>query len=334
MQTTKLFCICACIVLASACVSLSSNKKNEPPPIVNSMATDKALEAGIEFGGDTLLKVKKLLRTRNQLAKAGRGLEKNLLNNFEKMPDHRLINCVSFYIASESTEAHQVVGRLLSSDKKLHRQLAWHIATHMASQEMAKTLEEFLTKVITEDRLSGYFSPEMAEALVNNRLKDSYTILRLGLMASNNVNFVKAMIAIAPERASGDLMEYLAQAPVEELRQLTVDSVDLFSCMESLKHLQKYPVSVYHGNFPHLFYYATSRNMALAELAQEVLATYAPKHNAYVAYLFSTQPEWLQLAYIEGVRRNLTPVATSFLLEVKKNSRQQEIVDEINSMIN
>jgi hypothetical protein len=142
------------------------------------------------------------------------------------------------------------------------------------------------------------------------------------------------MIAIAPEQAAADFMVYLAQAPVEELRQLSLTSVDLFCCMEMLKHLQKVPVSIYHPNFSHLFYYATSRNQALAELGQEVLSGYSPKYNAYLAYLFGVQPEWVQLAYIEGIRRNMTPVATLFLFEVKKNSRHQEIIDEINSMIN
>jgi hypothetical protein len=37
---------------------------------------------------------------------------------------------------------------------------------------------------------------------------------------------------------------------------------------------------------------------------------------------------------VEGVRRNVTPVASLFLNEVKKNSSHQEVIDEINSMVN
>lgn len=335
MKVSRRLILVPLMMVATACVTLGSGDKNKKPPeISEKLNNEEAIEAGLEFGGDTLYEVTKLLQKRRALVAAGRSVEKTLMNSYADMPEHRLINSVNLYQHSESNAAPKMVLKFLDSNKKLHRQLAWHIAAAMPSPAMASTVETYLTAAITENRFDDLYSPKLADAVVSNRLKDSYSILRLGLMETDNVSFAHGMIAIDPKRASADFMDYLAQAPLEELRQLSLMAVDMFVCMEMLKHMQKFPVSIYHPNFSHLFYYATSRNMALAELAQEVIATYSPTHNGYLAYLFNLQPEWLQIAYVEGVRRNVTPVASLFLNEVKKNSSHQEVIDEINSMVN
>lgn len=323
------------LALSSACVTLSdSGTSQPPPPIDDSMTSKDAIEAGLTHGGETLAKVKSLLVKRKQLVSAARGLEKPLIEKFSTIADTRLINSVSLYQHSRSAAAPQLVKKMLDASKKLHRQLAWHIAANMPSQAMAQVIEGFLTQAISDGQLGEYLDPSMADAIVNNRLTNSYTILRQGLMATNHYAYAQGMIALIPRQASEDFMDYLSQAPVEELRQLNLTTLDLFTCMELLKHLQKYPVAINHPNFQHLFFYATSRNIGLAEHAQALLTSYSPQHNRYLAYLFTVQPEWVQLAYIEGIRRNITPLAATFLNEVKKNSRHQEIIDEINSIVN
>ncbi len=317
------------------CVTLNNDSEKKTPPAINEkMSNDAAVEAGIEFGGETLSKVKDLLNKRQRLVPEARNLEKNLMEDFAGMSDSRLINTVNLYLHSESPKAPQLVLKMLDSAKNLHRQLAWHIAGGMPSTKMGETIEGFLTQVITDNRLGEYLSPGLADAIADNHLRSSYTILRQGLMETNNVAFAKAMMAVDPQKSSSDFLDYLAQAPVEELRQLNLETLDLFTCMEVLKHLQKYPASIYQQSFANLFLFATSRNIGLAELAHQVLLTYSPTQNLYLSYLFNLQPEWVQLAYVEGVRKNLTPVASLFLMEAKKGSRHQEVVDEINSMIN
>jgi hypothetical protein len=298
------------------------------------MPLEEAVEAGLEFGGETLSRVKDLLNKQQKLVPEARRLEKELTRNFAGIPDYRLINTVNLYLHSESPQAPQLMLKMLDSSKNLHRQLAGHIAGGMPSPKMAEAIEGFLTQVITENRLGEFLNANLAEALADNHMKSSYTVLRQGLMETNNVAFAKAMMEVEPGKASTDFLDYLAGAPVEELRQLNLETLDLFTCMEILKHLQKFPASIYHANFPHLFLFATSRNIGLAELAHQVLLTYSPKYNRYLSYLFNLQPEWVQLAYVEGIRKNLTPVASLFLMEVKKDSRHQEVVDEINSMMN
>ena len=79
----------------------------------------------------------------------------------------------------------------------------------------------------------------MANAVAANQLTDAYTLIREGLMQQGGEEFVNAMIALNPKRASWDFLDYLAQASAEELRQLTLSSVDLFSCVAILKHLSQ-----------------------------------------------------------------------------------------------
>ena len=62
----------------------------------------------------------------------------------------------------------------------------------------------------------------------------------------------------------------MAKAPVSELRQLNVKSVDVFACMEILRHLANFPMDVSHPKFEHLFLYSISRKhkVSMRQLAQ------------------------------------------------------------------
>ena len=90
---------------------------------------------------------------------------------------------------------------------------------------MAVKLDERLTAMITNNELDEHYYPQMAEAVAANDLRSAYTVVRQGLFTSHDSAFVKAMIAIDARRAIGDFMDYLALAPIEELRQLNLRTI-------------------------------------------------------------------------------------------------------------
>ena len=45
------------------------------------------------------------------------------------------------------------------------------------------------------------------------------------------LKFAKALAALAPERAGYDFMEYIAQASIEDLRQLNQTSINVYTCI-------------------------------------------------------------------------------------------------------
>lgn len=60
----------------------------KPPMIYANMPLDKALKAGIDFGGDTLQDVRKLIRRRHEGAKAAPALREAILADLETSADN------------------------------------------------------------------------------------------------------------------------------------------------------------------------------------------------------------------------------------------------------
>ena len=100
--------------------------------------------------------------------------------------------------------------------------------------------------------------------------------------------------------------------------------------MEILEHLAQHTTPVTHPQFDYLFFYSISRNQALAGLARKVLEPYFAKDRSYLAFRLTQMPKWVQLAFIEGGRRQMTPIFAKFLSELKKNTINQEVIEEIN----
>jgi hypothetical protein len=124
-------------------------------------------------------------------------------------------------------------------------------------------------------------------------------------------------------------MTYLAQAPAEELRQLTLSSVNLYTAVAILKHLQKHPPNLANAYFDHLFLYAVSRNTGLAELAQLTVENFVPAHTDLVAMALARHPAWVQIAYLENARRRMNPKEGLLLGELKKVTSERDVIEEI-----
>ena len=200
------------------------------------------------------------------------------------------------------------------------------------SLEVGNYIDQRITEAISDDELLTIFIPEMADAVANNNLTESYTVLRHGLFKTNHVSFASGMIALDPKQASSDFLDYLAQASPEELRQINQESVNLYVCTQILHHLQDVRVPISHKHFPHLFFYAISRSQGLADMAKKVLKTYLSEKPEDMAYALSRLPVWTQVAFIEGSKKTMTPVLGLFFAELKKISVQKEILDEIETL--
>ncbi|MCB9228139.1 MAG: hypothetical protein H6618_00870 [Deltaproteobacteria bacterium] len=315
----------------SACASLShqNGSEEEPPEIAHDLPLTEALTAALDHGDITLRKVVRLIGLRKQWPEAGDWVAEEVRQHFSDWSSVRLINAIQLYEATDHPEAAELFYTLSSSDRHLAQQLAWHLAAARPSRSMRQKIEERLTYAIDRNALKEVYWPEMADAVANNHLTSSYTVVRQALFENNHPRFALSLATLDPARASGDFMDYLALASLEELRQLSLNSIDVFTCMEIFRHFMKHPPSVNHPKFPHLFHYAISRNTALSDMAREVLSGFLPDQNGHLAQMLARMPNWVQSAFVEGSGRKMTPVLGLFLQEFRHTTSQQEVIREI-----
>lgn len=303
-----------------------------PPTIKADMPLNKALEAAIDYGGDTLAEVKRLIKRRNDGAKAAKMLEPALREGIEKYQPHQLLNAGHLLTATPGDFSPALFKDLISAERPLARQLGWQLAAAKPSNEIAAAVDAELTRAVSDNELEAVLMPQMANAVRGNRLVNAYTIVRQGLMSKGDEEFVHAMIETAPERASQDFLTYLALAPAEELRQLTLSSVNLYAVLAIMKHFQKVPPRPSDANLEHLFVYAVSRNTGLAEMAQTVIEGFIPQHTEFAAQLLARHPIWVQIAYLENARRRMSPKVGLLLSELKKATAENDVVREIDEI--
>ena len=199
-----------------------------PPPITATMPLQSALEAAIDFGGDTLADVKRLVKHRNEGEKAGAMLATALHDNVIKYEHNQLLNACHLYGSMPVPVSVPLFEELVSSDRPLARQVGWQLAAMKPSPLIAKAVDKELTRALTDGDEEPVLIPQMANAVRANRLRGAYTLMRQGLMAKGDEEFALAMITLEPKRSSNDFLDYLALAPAEELRQLTLSSVNLY----------------------------------------------------------------------------------------------------------
>ncbi len=315
--------------LCAGCVSF--NSKKEPPKITDKMPLKEAVLAGVEYGGQTLNDVRKLIKKRKEWKQAEEALFKILMSDSEVYASP-IINAMELFRASQSTRAPQVFKKFVHDGTLLRRQLAWQLAADVPSQQMGHEIESHLTEALTENELNLVLIPAMADAVASNRLTESYTVLREGLAFSGDIAFARAMITLNPQQASIDFLDYLAKAPIEELRQLTLKSVDVYTCTLILEHFRSYPPPSSSPRIETLFFYSISRNNALGEMARDILEKYLPKDSEAFAFALARLPSWMQIAFIERSSKRLTPVMSLFLDDLKKISADKDVIDEISGL--
>ena len=304
---------------------------DDPPTITTDTPTSEALELAVKYGGPQLAQFKKLIKKRNAKKEVNRLLTQKILEG--KMDESQTWRAVRLYQASSSLYiSPKVVSKLISSDKLFHRQLGWLLAAHRPSDLVAAVLERYMTRALVDGDEEELYLPELALAVKANRIRSVYSILRQGLMAKGGAEFVEAMTSFEPEKSVDHLMDYLALANIEDLRQMNQKTVDLKTCMAILRHFSEFRVPISHPRFEHLFFYVVSRNASLSDLARIALQKYMPKDRDQLAYTLSRLPVWIQVAFVEGTREQMNANIGLFLSELKGVTSHREVVEEINAL--
>ena len=321
-------------VSMTACVTSSGSTSTadaaaKPPVISEKMPAMEAAQAGVQFGGETLQEVKRLAKVHHQGQAIGQAAAKILKKEAGSLGDRELLNAGNLFASMPVPFDTDLFYSLVNSTRPLARQLGWQLAASKPSAGIATAIDRELTQALAENETEIVLIPTMANAVTTNRLKSAYTFVRQGLLTKGDEEFAQAMMALNPERASEDFMDYLSQASADELRQLTLSSVNLYTSVAILKHFQKFPPNMANAHFDHLFLYAVSRNTGLAELSQTVIEGYVPSHTDILAMALAKHPAWVQIAYLENARRRMNPKEGLLLTELKKVTSERDVVEEI-----
>lgn len=318
-------------VLTTCATTAGENQRaqKQPPQITRDMPLESALQAGIDFGGETARDVRKLISKRKQWPLAEKMLYQAVQEGIIKYENTQLVNVVMLYIAGPVTPQEALFNQLVSSGRPLARQLAWQMAAALPGKVMRSAMEREMNRAVFDGDEDDILIPAMAAAVQANRMTTAYSLVRRGLMTKNLEDFAQAMATLNPEQATSDFLDYLALCPPEELRQLSVSSVNIFAATIALNHMMKFPPNTTNPNVDVLFNYAISRNPGLSDLATTLVENIAQKNPNGMAMTLSRMPVWTQVAFIEGSRRNMTATKRVFLGELKRVSAQADVVDEL-----
>lgn len=316
------------------CESLRQGGEQDdaPPKLTEKTPLPEVANAAAKFGGQTLEDAKKIIIHRKEQTAAIAWSETELKEEIENGDPVLIANVVNLYMAMHPQVPIKLVEGMVSAQRPIVRQMGWKLAAQKPNREMAAFIEGFLTQVVWKNGEENVLLPEMAEAVQSNRVKSVYTLLRQGLMQDGSESFARAMITLEPDRASSDFFDYLAKATIEDLRQLNQKSVNALTCYIILNHFGTHGVDLDHPKFEMLFFYAVSRNQALAQLANGVLEKQMAFTRENMAYTLARLPIWLQMAYVEGARANPNPNVGLFLGDLKKLTAHKEVVEEIEAV--
>ena len=320
------------ILVSTGCVSWDQSVREEPVVVSSVTPLKELIHVAMNQGQEYLTQAKEIIVDRAEVEACGDYLF-TLLQGDSKLTATQLVNGLNLYLFSGHKKAPELFYHFSQSYDHVHIQLSWYLAAKRPSAKMGEMIEKVVSGALARSSLKNMYMPAMADAISNNKLTDLYTVVRQGLFETNHIQFVNAMMSLNPEQASSDFMFYLSKAPLQELRQLNLKTLDLLVCSQILSHLQAFPPEISHPKFDKLFHFAISRNIALSEHARRVLDVYIPEKNNHLAILLARLPNWVQIAFIEGSRRNLNPQLSLFLRELKKTSSQREVVEEIDHVV-
>ena len=297
------------------------------------MKPGEVIEQAISRGGAALAETKTFIHRRHMCPSYERVLSEEIESQTLKWPSMHLINALNLYQFCGSAKAPEMFVYLTHSGRTLAQQLGWRLAAVLNSEAMAMAVDTRLTKAINDGDLQDMYWPELADAIANNGLKSSVSILAQGLYSTGHISFVRAYSKLSPQAASEAFMVYLAKASLEELRQLAMTRVDTFTCTEIMQHLMQYPPSLGNPDIDSLIYFSIARNQSLAEMAHHVLARYLPQNASVIASLIVRQPLWVQLGFLERSKTYQFSATTSLYSQLRDQASQKEVLDEIQYLI-
>lgn len=307
-------------------------QKYEKTKLDRNTHTNVAIGIAVERGGKTIPFVADLLTQRKHWQHANKKLKIIAVNKGKTFSAPNQLNATSLYHRSPYKADLKFFSKLLQSDNSFDRKLAWRIAAHKPSTAIRSQIDDYISWALTKDLEKNLQDPGIAFAIQANKMKNGYNLLQQNLMATGHEAFAEVMAQMRPAQASSDFLSYLAKADYEELRQLNVKSVNIIACNIIFGHLKRYPVSISDQNFNHLFVYAVSRNQLLASMALSVLKPHMVKDRKMLAMYLARAPIWLQLAFIDSNRRQMTASARVFLETLRQTTSHEDVIDEIDTV--
>ena len=309
--------------------------ENKEQQVTLATPLDKAISISIKSNKSNIDITKKIIKNNNLFKQASRLLTKEIINLHSQLSKIQLINATNLFQYSKPStkQVINVFDVLLDSDNFASQKIAWILASNFPSQELGKRIENFLTESITNNEINTLINPHMADAIANNNLIDSYTIVKQGLFTQHHLAYTKAMKRLNPKQASLDFLDYLAIPEAEEVRQLNFSSINMFICYEILNHFTNNLLPINHPNFKNLFFYSVSRNNSLAELARKVIHNNVPQNKSYLAALLAQTPLWVQMSFVERTRRNYSTISGSLLSELKGITSHKDVMAEISNVL-
>lgn len=316
--------------LQSSCVTLTGTSERQA--IDNSMALDEAFQLAISQGKQSMVELKRLVKARQawrELSQMSLAYMKANLGSAKRI---EFSNAISLYQASSPEVDPSIITLLFSKRDPFYTQLALQLASLRPSKKVGEAIEQELSSAVMQGREDQLLSSQLAMAIRLNGIGSSYSLMRRGLALTGEDEFAKTMIASDPNAAAWDFMDYLAQADLDDLRQLSQKTVNMYTCLVILRFYLNHPLPVAHPKFKHLIYYAVSRNSALTEMARSVLESQIPNIKDQIAYWLATENLEVQIAFIESARQNPTPNIKLMLSNLKEITRFKEVAEEIDAI--
>ncbi len=330
MRMLILFCTLFTVISCQTTSKVASLEKFKNVKLDGQTPTQLAIDVASERGTESIQYVSQLITKR----KAWPQVYPTIVNRIEKNRKYsqvELFNLAMLYQSGPGEANTSFVQNLLASSDSFMNKLGWYIAASKPSPKIALVLDNALSTILTNSNSSRLHEPMMAMAVSQNNLRSAYSIMRQSLMQTGIEQFAEAMIHLNPSQASEDFLEYLNLAPTEELRQLTISSVNVTTCQIILMHMQKSPPSIHNPKFQQIFVFAVARNQSLSEMAAGVLESQFTRNRRYLAALLARTPEWLQIAYVEDAKHDMTAHKKLFLTDLRNTTPHEDVVFEINS---
>ena len=325
--------LCVSVLLVS-CATLWRSEDGLPQSY-EGLSVAELVDLVRQHGGKALRPVYRQLQRDKALAAAGQHIATAVPSALRGGDIVALVAMLHLYQLTADPDAPRIFTLLTvpAQRQAVLVQVGWQIATLMPSPRMATAITRALEQALRQGREQALLFPQVAAAIAANRVAEGYTFVRQGLQRTHSESFARALLKLNPQRASEDFLFYLADIPLNALRQKQPTASNIPLRLMMLQHLRVYPVAMQHRKLDTLFSYVVSRNPALSEAAQQVLAVYYDKHGEQLAQSLARLPYWVQFACVEKLARQLNPSSRRFLVILRQKTSGVDVVDEINQLI-
>ncbi|SMF33966.1 hypothetical protein [Pseudobacteriovorax antillogorgiicola] len=320
----------AILFLAVSCVTVE--EENQPPEITAETSVAEMFQAAIDFGGSTLKDVKRVTSETNRWPAMAKEARLYLRSSLRQGDRGKIIRAAHIYQASVPTLEPAILKLFTRHPSPEIAVIGWQLATVRPSPTVKSFVEDEVSYFVIRNWEQRILYPELATAVRENEVHSVFSVLQLGLLTKGNDEFAKAMVALNPDDSSVPFMDYLGLATIEDLRQINQSTVDVYTCLVILRHFMTNPLPLGHPNLGQLFSFAVSRNPALSDMARGVIEQQMPTFKEQMVYSLAALPLEVQIAFVEGARRNPSSNFRMLLGQLKLVTRYHQVVEEIESI--